>query len=370
MLPARTSPKEGLFVMFAPRERPSVRHRHVPVVESLEGRRLPSAFYGSNSSYQVNLVRHEYHVFVSDLQRLEFKSKATPAEELALRDDARAISQDASTTSLSSDAAQTKALAVSLQLDRSPLDGWIGEEGWTVIAARLAGNVSGLNVPQSLVDQTVADMRAIADSAGVTYAGAQQLDNDMQTLLVGEQYLGSNSYYTFPNPQLYYTQHLREFFRGSADQKVASQAARNADVRQIQTAADDDPTEAAVLHRDARLLEVVGATLTSQADDQFNSTFLATFADGPPSAQSLAQLPAALRATLGPGASAATLANTDQLAADAGTFYRAVGSSTHNASLLVTDIQALVAAGGAEPLDPFKVQVVRTTTAPSSAVAG
>lgn len=344
---------------------PRHQRRCLPAVEDLEGRQLLSAASSSNAA-RVNLVRHEYHVFVSNLQQLELKSKATPAEAGALRDDAREISQDASATTLPLPAAQTKALAASLQLDRAPLNGWVGDLGWEAIRVRLDDNLSGLNVPPALVDQTIADMRAIARSAGVASFEAQHLDSDSARLLNGEQYLGSNSYYDFPDPRLYYTQHLRGFFQGGSAEKVAAQAKRNSDLRQLQVAEGGNGADATVLHRDARLLEVIGATLTNDANAQFGDTFVAAFAQGDPSEQELAQLPGQLRAALGPGASRTTLANVDQLAADAPTFFRAVGSSVENVRLVVDDVQALVAAGGAAPLDPFKIQIVRTAS-PSSA---
>lgn len=356
--------------MFSRQAQNRTPRSHIPAVEPLEGRCVPSGFSTSNGSYWNNLVRHEYHVFVGDLRRLELNSRATPAEAQALRDDARAISQDASSAALSVQAVQTKALAVSLQLDRAPLDGSIGNVGWDVIATRLAGNVNGLNVPPSLIQRTVADMRAIADSAGVSAVETQHLDADMERLLDGEQRLGSHSYYRFPNPQLYYTQHLREFFRGSTGEKVAAQAQRDADLRRIQVEAGDNAADAAVLHRDARLLEVVDASLTSEAGAQLSSSYLALFAGGAPSAQALAQWSGASRAALGPGASAATLANVNQLGADAPTFFRAVGSSTQNASAVVRDVQALVAAGGGEPLDPFRVQLVRAGAGPANSTKG
>ncbi|MDR3632945.1 MAG: hypothetical protein P4L84_03860 [Isosphaeraceae bacterium] len=344
------------------------RRRHVPVLEDLEGRRLLSAATSSNMSYRISQVRHEYDVYVSNLQQLEFKSKATPAEELALRDDARAISQDAASTTLSLQAAQTKALAVSLQLDHAPLNGWVGDVGWSVIADRLTTNLDGLNVPASLTAQTVTDMEAIARSAGVSAVEAQHLDSDAERLTDGEQSLGSNSYVQFPDPQLYYTQHLRGFFRGGAAAKLEAQATLDADLGRIQSGASDNAAEAAVLHRDARLLEIIGATLTSQADAQFGNTFVAAFALGAPSPQTLAQLPGALRATLGAGASPATLAKVDQLASDAGTLFVAAGSSAENIRTVVNDVQALVAVGGAAPLDPFKVVVIRAAPAPSATV--
>lgn len=352
--------------MFSPRRNSAERHRRVFTVEPLEERQLLSATTSSNYSYRVSQVRHRYDVYVSDLQRLELKSQATPAEALALRNDARAISQDASTSNLSLASAQTKALAVSLLLDRAPLDGSLQQQGWGAITTRLAQSLSGFNVSQPLFNQTIADMQAIAKSAGVSNIDVQHLDQDMQSLTDAEQWLGSNSYYTFPNPQLYYNQHLRGFFRGGAVEKVKAQAQRNADLRQIQVEAGDSGADAAVLHRDATALEVVGAGLTSDAAAQFNTVYLAAFSAGSPSPQVQAQLPADLRATLGPAPSNTLVSNTNQLAADAPAFFRAVGSSSQNISLILSDIQALVAAGGAQPLDPFKIQVVRTNAAPGA----
>ena len=73
--------------------------RFAPTVEGLETRQLLTFFspywysssYSYNQlSYQAAVVRHEYDTYVSGLKRLELASQATPAEYLALRDDARA----------------------------------------------------------------------------------------------------------------------------------------------------------------------------------------------------------------------------------------------------------------------------------------
>jgi hypothetical protein len=149
-------------------------HRLIPSVEGLESRRLPSLFasYSSSSyynqvSYQAEIVQHEYDQYVSELKRIELASQATPAEYLALRNDARAISAAASAGSQPRSAVQLKAVEASLILDRSPLYGWLDDGGWTQMSARLTGTLDGLGVPQPLISQTVADMRALAVSAGV-----------------------------------------------------------------------------------------------------------------------------------------------------------------------------------------------------------
>ena len=101
-----------------------------PGIEALESRQLPSLFppissyslFSSNQQLTARaaIVRHEYDQYVGELKTLELKSQATPAEFLALRDDARAISAAASAANLPPTVANTTAADVSLQLDDPP----------------------------------------------------------------------------------------------------------------------------------------------------------------------------------------------------------------------------------------------------------
>ena len=92
--------------------------RTIPTIELLEGRLLPS-FFGWYSasynqvSYQAAIVRHDYDQYVSELKRIELASQATPAEYLALRDDARAISLEANGAGLPRTDVQLKAVETS-----------------------------------------------------------------------------------------------------------------------------------------------------------------------------------------------------------------------------------------------------------------
>jgi hypothetical protein len=137
-----------------------------------------SGSYGSYSSSsqlsaQAAIVLHEYDQYVGELKTLELKSQATPAEFLALRDDVRAISVAASAAKLPASAAKGTAADVSLQLDRSPLYGSATAAGWGVVSARVTTNLDSLGVTQPLIDQTIADMKALANSANVSTAEFQ-----------------------------------------------------------------------------------------------------------------------------------------------------------------------------------------------------
>ncbi len=262
-------------------------HHFGPSVEALESRQLLSFFspYGYSSNqlyYQASVVRHEYDQYVSELKQLELQSQATPAEYLALRNDARGISTEASPTGLSASAVQYKAVEVSLQLDRSPLYGWLDDAGWSEMSTQLTANLSGLNIPQPLIDQTVSDMRTLAVSAGVNPYGFDTFTNDFDTLRNGEQTLPSNPYGHFEDPSLYYTQHLRGFFRGWGVQKVEARAKLQTDLHTIEGATPSSPAGAAVLQRDVQILKSLGAAVPSTTNQQFGNTYVAAFDQGAP----------------------------------------------------------------------------------------
>jgi hypothetical protein len=337
-------------------------HRFGPIVEALETRRLLSFFspYGYSSNqlyYQASVVRHEYDQYVSELKRLELQSQATPAEYLALRNDARAISTEASPSGLSAAAVQYKAVEVSLQLDRAPLNGWLDDAGWAEMSTQLTVDLSGLNIPQPLIDQTVSDMRALAVSAGVDPFGYATFTNDFDTLREGEQTLPSNPYGQFEDPSLYYTQHLRGFFRGWEAQRIQAEAKLQKDLHTIEAQTPSGPAGAAVLQRDVQILKGLGAAVPSTTNQQFGSTYVAAFDQGAPGAQALPQLTSSLVTILGPAATASRIASVDRLVADAPAFYQAAGESAANVQTIVTDVGALVNAGGGESLNPFKISI-------------
>ncbi len=347
-------------------------HRFAPSVEGLETRQLLSSYnpfstdslWPYSTSYQqfnsrIVFVRHEYDQYVSDLKSLELKSQATPEELLALRDDARAISAAASSANLPQPAAHNTAVAVSLQLDRSPLYGAAQDSGWGVVTARLTANLDNLDVPQPLIDQTLADMKTLASSAGVSAGEFQTFTNDFYALRNAESSLPPNTYYHFEDPGLYYTQHLRGFFRGWGVQKVAAQAKLQRDLRTVQTENQAGAAGGAVLHRDAQLLEGLGAAVPSATNQQLDEAYLAAFAAGVPTPQILSQLQSNLVTILGPAATAPRITAVDRLVADAPAFARATGAPSSSVQTIVDDVETLVDAGGGQTLNPFKVTVQR-----------
>ena len=311
-----------------------------PAVEGLEGRALLST-YGSTSAL-IARAQHKYHQFVSDLQRVELRSTATPAEALALRDDARAISADAASTTLPPAIARQKAVAATYILDRAPLDGGLGDAGFAGIRERLAAALDGLNVPTALLDDTVASIRAIADSAGVTAAEHDDLLDKTASYTRARNAL-PNGTITLPDPSTYYTQHLRGFFRGGAAARRLDGEALEAEIR---TAAGGDPSRAATLRRDALGFVQIGATTTSGVARSLAAALGPAHDPGPPTAQAVADLKASARAILGPGASALTLGRVDRLADDSPALFQAAGSSSVAARAVVDAALKVVLDGG------------------------
>jgi hypothetical protein len=332
--------------------------RSLPWIEGLEERRLLT-YAATSSSYYSALAataRHEYDQFVSEVQSIELQSQATPAEYLGLRDDARAISEAATSTSLPPQAAAAKALAVTLELDRAPFYGSLSDQAWAEEATKLEGDLTGLNVTQSLIDRTLADMEAVATSAGVT---ADQytafVANLAQVRSIRSQV--PSGYGHIPDPGLFYTQHLRGFFRGWAVQRKSDQARLKADLHAIPASVGASQAEAATVTRDARILQTLGALVTSQENEEIHDAFLAAFANGAPSGADLSALRSQLVSAIGPTASPSRLAAIDRLIVDAPVFDRGVGGSPANVRTIADDVQAVVNDGAGAAPDPFKVTI-------------
>ncbi|MFI5458152.1 MAG: hypothetical protein ACHRXM_22175 [Isosphaerales bacterium] len=356
--------------------------RFAPCVEGMETRQLPSfivpfstsslwlpptSFFSYSASNQLAaraaIVRHEYDQYVGVMKTLELKSRAAPGQVLALCDDARAISEAASAANLPPAFARNKAVEVSLQLDRSPLYGSIGDSGWAEVSARLTTNLDSLNVPQPLIDGTLADMKALAASAGVGSDGFQTFTNDFNTLRDGESSLPTNPYYHFADPGLYYTQHLRSFFRGWGAQKVAALAKLQNDLRAVQAESHVEAAGFAVVRRDVRALESLGSAVPSVSTQQLDEVYLKAFTQGVPTPEDLSQLRSSLVKILGPAGSARRLSSVDRLVADAPAFDRAAGASATHLQLIVYDVGAVVDAGGDDTLNPFKVTIAPAPSA-------
>jgi hypothetical protein len=305
----------------------------------------------------VAFAQQVYSQYVGELQEIELRSKATPAQFQALRDDAHAISEVAVPTNVPATVAANKARTVSVQIDRAPLFGWMGQTAWSDVVSRLTANLDTLGVPQSLIDQTAADMKSVAASAHVTASEYNTFISEFNTLRSDESQLGG-TYANIPDPGTYYDQHLIGFFRGSAVDRATDKAKLSADLGSIASASGATPAGVAALRRDARLLQTLGAVLQSTVDDQFHDAYVAAFNAGPPTAQTLAGLKTDLVALLGAEARPARVADVSRLVADAPAFYEAAGSSLANVGTIADDARAVVNDGGGSPLNPFRVSIL------------
>ena len=329
--------------------------RPPPAFEALESRRLLTATVGNNHAAVVNRARKEFHAFQAEVRVLQAPSRVTPAEFAALRDDARAIGAAAAPDpSLTTQAVAAKALVASIQLDRAPLEGWLGDPGWADVQARIDANLDGLNVPASLVGQTVVDMRTVAQASGASSAAFQTFTRNSESLQDAEARLGPGDP-SFPDPGSYFTIHIRGYVHGWQAQVRGDQRRLAADLRVIRAGSHAAPADGAAQNRDVNLLKGIGGRVTGQANARFLDTYAASFAGGAADLGDADQLSRTWVAALGSTGSA-DLAAIDQLAADAPAFFRATGSSASHVNTIVSDLEALAVDGGGSTPDPFRVR--------------
>jgi hypothetical protein len=330
--------------------------RFTPQVDGLEARELLTTA-GSTSSYQNSIAKHAYDQFTSLLQRIEFSSLATPAQYLALRDDTRAISQAVSAPGarVSGQVAQNEVITATVLIDRSLLQGWLSDQGWNEIRQRLGVDLSGLNVPPAVLDKTVVDLKSAAVSAGVDPGTADILDVQIASVQSARNQLhGGTSGISYRDPEVYYTQHLRGFFRGWAVQKTNDQAKLHADVARISAGS---PGASAVLNRDISRLTQLTSAITSDANDDFTTAYITAFAQGSPSPTALATFHASAISALGTTANPPRVAILNKLTADAPAFFTAAASSSANVQTIAIDTQAVVDDGQGSSLNPFLIVI-------------
>jgi hypothetical protein len=340
--------------------------RKIPAVDALEDRCLLTAT-SQNQAYRVQEAWHKFHQYVSDLQRIELKSHATPQESIALSDAARTLGAEASAQG--TPAVQAKAVEATLQLDQAPLYGWLGEAGWADVRARLTANLAPLRVPSSAIDQAIAAMQAVAKSAGVSYSDYRDLTTKEASYSRARS-SARDSLDHFPDPETYYSQDLRGFFRGGAVSKGKAQSTLDADLKAIERQAGDSSAQTGVLRRDVHLLEKVGATVTSQSFAQFADTFESAFDDGVPDAPAQQALGAQFRIILGANALRPALDAADRLVADTPAFFEAAASSQANVGTITTDVVAIVSFGGGNAPNAYKIQIPPAPQGGSSSPSG
>lgn len=324
------------------------RPSHAPFRPSLE-RFEPRLLLALTSS--TAYVSYAFNTFVAQLRSIELHSRATPDQFRALRDDVRSISSSATLGGLSLQDAQAKAVAATIQIDRAPLDGWLNDAGWSQISGRLTANLQALGVPQPLIAKTLNDSKAIAASVGLSADGFASFNKHWNQLHQDLQYYNTSTH--FADPALYYTQHLRGFFRGWAIQRSADGAKLTADARTLA-----GPGGSVVIARDTKLLESLGAQVPSASNAALHDAFVTAFASGAPTAAALDSLRMGINAALGSVVAARRESTVSRLLADAPSFFQAAGSTPANVRTIADDIQIVVDDGGGESgLNPFRIQV-------------
>jgi hypothetical protein len=329
--------------------------RYSPALEPLEGRLLLATTISSTNSpffaTSAFQLQSDYNSLVTQLRNMELRSRATPAQFRALRDDVRSISEATASAAANPQVLASKALAATLQIDRAPLDGWLDSQGWTDLAGRLAPNLVTLGAPQPLIAQTLADMRAIGTAVGLSHAGFVSYSSHFNHVRAEENSLPSG-YGNLPDPGVYYTQHLRGFFRGWASEKAADTAKLSADLKSLGT-----PGGAVVLKRDTRVLEGISAQVPSAASARMLQAYSAALSQGVPTSVDLDALRLGITDALGPGVSARRASQINLFIRDAPAFGQALGSSPANLQAIAADVQALINDGAGSGPNPFRIQV-------------
>jgi hypothetical protein len=328
---------------MAGRSGPRFRRAATLCFDALEPRVVPTA---SGSSYAALTAKHAYDQFVSELKGIELNSQATPAEFLALRDDIRAIGGEVSASGAAahSPSTSTRLVDASLLVDRSLLDGWLGAEGWAEVRGKLAADLTPYHVEPALLDRTVADMQSAAASAAVDPGTYQVLASDVASVQSTRDWLhGGTPGASFQDPQVYYTEHLRGFFRGWGRQRLADAARLRADL------AGAGP----VVARDVSLLQQLGGVIPSAADQALSEAFVSATAG----ASDPSTFRAEAFAALGGMATTRRVSAVNRLSADAPAFAAAAGSP-ERVRTIVGDVRTVNDDGQGAPLNPFRIVAV------------
>ena len=335
-------------------------HRLTPTVEGLEGRRLPSFFgaYSTSSqvSYQTSIVRQEYDQFVSELKRLELASQATPAEYLALRGRCPRDLRGGLAREPVAFGRATEGRRGLARLDRAPPHGWLGDASWPEGPRDSSSDLGGLACPRR---SSIGPSPTCGPSRSRPAWGP-----DGFAFFTDDFTTSATRADPSPRARAIISRTRASTTRSTSAASSAAGASRRSTPGRLSTAtwpairrqAGSPPAGAAVLDRDVRILEGLGAAVPSTTMDSFNATYTAAFARGTPTptAAALASLRSSLIGILGPAATPHRAATVARLAADAPAFYQAVGSSAAGVETIVADIGALVAAGGGERSTPSR----------------
>jgi hypothetical protein len=296
--------------------------------------------------------------YTTTLARIEHKSRATAAESLALRNDAKAIGAAIAAAGVAPSVAAARGAAITNLLASAPIDGWFGDQGWADEHNKLDKLVAGLGVSESLVTQTIADMRALAESAGVSKGEFYRLSVSINAYKSSEKnlsyYYGLNYLNSLPDAHTFYAQHLAGFVPGAKAQAQADRQRLADDERALIDASGANATQAAALRGGIHRLELAETQVTSGAIDQLHRAIAAAFAGGEPGDPAIAALRAEA-ATILANSGAVALAQADGAITSLAVYAGAPEAASAPIDTVLVDAARLVEEGAVGPANPYRV---------------
>jgi hypothetical protein len=325
----------------------------------------PVPVAGSPSSYQNSYQYRSYMTaigaldqYTTVLAKIEHRSKATAAESLALRDDAKASGAAIAAAGVDPKVASAKEATISSLLDSAPIDGWFTDQGWADERTKLDNLVAGLGVSEDLVTRTIADMRALADSAGVSKGEFYRLSVSINAYKSSEHnlsyYYGLNYLNSLPDAHVFYTQHLTGFVQGGKARARADRKQLADDEQALVAASGANATQAGALRGGIHRLQLAEARATSGAIDQLDAAIGSAFAGGAPTVAALSALKAEAGTILA-NSGAAAIAQADGAISMLATFAHAAQAASTTIDTVLVDAARIVEEGAAGPANPYLV---------------
>ena len=179
-----------------------------PRCESLEGRQLLAA--GVSQAQ----LRRDFQTTVADLKQIQANSRVTRAQVQALENDIHAWNQSlGGKGALATPTARAALQDIQQTVELAFLDDPASDSTWQTTRSTILADLqaAGVNVPAGAVNQTITDLRAIAQSVGASPAPVSKYLTDTETVYneAANRHLPSSL-----SPLNYYFKHLKGFIHG------------------------------------------------------------------------------------------------------------------------------------------------------------
>lgn len=160
--------------------------------EPLEGRKLlsggfhpsPAAAARSEAMAAAAHLKADFNRVVADIRTMQAGSHMTPAEEIAVSMDLFTI-QDVTAPPSGTKTLANATYDALYRMDYALIEAGMGSQGWADKKSALAADFAalGYSVPPAVLDQTMADLEAMARSVGVSVAENTKYWNDEKVVM-------------------------------------------------------------------------------------------------------------------------------------------------------------------------------------------